>query len=398
MNIKPDTKMRRVNGVELKLNSINTVEISFSGQSLIMNNNTLVLMNLFAYPTSIKEVIGSLNIIGAQHWIAVSNTVTALYNMGVLVDASETEVVRDVKNTSYGAAAGQIFMLNDKLRTDYFIGGINEIVKEGDVVLDIGTGTGVLAIAAARAGARKVYAIEASGIADVAQEIIEKAGVGDKVEIIRGWSTNVTIPEKANVLVSEMLGNDPLGESILNIFKDARERLLKEDAVVLPGRIKVMSVEVSIPDDILHNKVLKESDLEHWKDWYNIDFSALKKVATPITNPLLYLTTKQAEKVSITSEPILLADINLNDSDQTFIDVTLELNKGTGSNAILLYFDTELGSFDLSTHPKKAGISNHWTNPIYYLTDLEKIQDGETYKLKYKYDNNNKSSISIFSE
>lgn len=94
----------------------------------------------------------------------------------------------------------------------------------------------------------------------------------------------------------------------------------------------------------------------------------------------------------------MLADINLNDFDQTFIDVILELNKGTGSNAILLYFDTELGSFDLSTHPKKAGISNHWTNPIYYLTDLEKIQDGETYKLKYKYDNNNKSSISIFSE
>ena len=395
MKIGPNTKLRRINGVELKLNSVNMVEILFKGKSYNLNNQVLVLLDLFAHPTSLKEVMGKFSGNGPQHWIEVSNMVTVLYNSGILIEADNAKVVKDVKNDAYGAAAGQIFMLNDKKRTDYFINGINETVKKGDIVLDIGTGTGILAIAAARAGAKKVYAIETSSIADIAEEIIEMAGVTDKVEVIRGWSTTVDLPEKADVLVSEMLGNDPLDERILQIFKDAQKRLLKSSAKVLPGRLKVKCLQVSLSDDLLHNRILSNSDIENWLDWYNIDGNPLKKVQTPINNPMLNLTTKQGQKITIVSEPIQLADINLNSFDQTFIDNTVPTKKGKGANAVLLYFDAELGTSELSTHPKKADISNHWTTPVYYLPQLEKHKDGEEFTLSYTYNNSNKSEIHI---
>ena len=64
-------------------------------------------------------------------------------------------------------------MLNDRARTDAFIRAIEATVRPGDVVVDLGTGTGVLALAAARAGARRVYAIEASGVGRAARSVFE---------------------------------------------------------------------------------------------------------------------------------------------------------------------------------------------------------------------------------
>ena len=79
-------------------------------------------------------------------------------------------------------------MLHDERRTGDYVAALAAAVRPNDVVLDIGTGSGVLAVAAARAGARRVYAVEASDIAEVAQRVFVVNGVEDQVTLLPGWS------------------------------------------------------------------------------------------------------------------------------------------------------------------------------------------------------------------
>src|SRR4051812_12021176 len=112
-------------------------------------------------------------------------------------------------------------MLNDRTRTLSFIEAIRETVRPDDIVLDIGTGTGILAATAARAGARHVYAIEAGQIQKVARALFESNGLKDRITLIRGWSTQIELPERADVLISEVIGHEPLAEDVLETTADA---------------------------------------------------------------------------------------------------------------------------------------------------------------------------------
>ena len=118
-------------------------------------------------------------------------------------------------------------MLHDDRRTSDYLAAIAAAVRPGDVVLDIGTGSGVLAVAAARAGARRVYAVEASDIAGVAERVFAANGVRTASRSSRGWSREIELPEPADLLVSEVIGSEPLEEEILETTLDARRRLLK---------------------------------------------------------------------------------------------------------------------------------------------------------------------------
>ena len=108
-------------------------------------------------------------------------------------------------SATFADPAAHVEMLADRGRTSAFSTRFGESVRSDDVVLDLGTGSGVLATAAALSGARHVYAIESSSIADVAQGVFERNGVADRVTLLRGWSTELVLPEPATLMVTEML-------------------------------------------------------------------------------------------------------------------------------------------------------------------------------------------------
>jgi protein arginine N-methyltransferase 1 len=140
-------------------------------------------------------------------------------------------------------------MLQDTARMDSFRRAIHASVRPGDVVVDIGCGTGILSFMACEAGAGKVYAVEGGAVIEVARELAVDNGFDDRIEFLDGWSIDVGIPEPANVLISETLGNAGLDEGIVAWTVDARRRLLHPDAVLVPQRLRTWVAAAESFDD-----------------------------------------------------------------------------------------------------------------------------------------------------
>jgi len=138
-------------------------------------------------------------------------------------------------------------MIEDRVRTELYRRAIEQAVKPGMRVLDIGCGSGILSYFAVRAGAEHVYTIEASGIADTAQRLFEANGVADRVTILRGYSTDIDVPQKADLLITETLGHLAIDEGILEITADAKQRFLTPNAEIVPGDVTVMVSGVNCP-------------------------------------------------------------------------------------------------------------------------------------------------------
>lgn len=163
-------------------------------------------------------------------------------------------------------------MLADRVRTEALERAIAAQVKPGDVVLDLGCGSGVLACFACRAGAQRVYAIEMDEIIGLAQSLCRNNGFADRVVFLEGLSTEVWLPEPVDVIVTETIGNIGLEEGIIGWVLDARRRFLKPGGVIIPKAIELFAAAVELP--------LVDQDIRDWERFpYGLDFSAGRDLA-----------------------------------------------------------------------------------------------------------------------
>lgn len=136
-------------------------------------------------------------------------------------------------------------MIQDKVRTSTYAHFIltNPSLFRDAVVLDVGCGTGILSLFAARAGAKRVISVDASNIAEKAEKIAKANGFDDIITVVRGKIENIQLPsdvDKVDIIISEWMGYALLYESMLDSVLVARDRFLKPGGVMAPSQCQMM--------------------------------------------------------------------------------------------------------------------------------------------------------------
>ncbi len=157
------------------------------------------------------------------------------------------------------AAYGSI--IADSVRMQAFAKALRQAVTSDSVVVDIGTGTGIFALLACRFGARRVYAIEPNDAIQVARQIGAANGYTDCIEFIQALSTSVELPERADVIISDLGGMLPLFQLHIPSIVDARKRLLAPGGVLIPKQDKMWAAVVEAGD--LYSELTAPWDENH---------------------------------------------------------------------------------------------------------------------------------------
>jgi predicted RNA methylase len=143
-------------------------------------------------------------------------------------------------------------MIRDRVRTEAFRRAINSVVRAGDIVLDVGAGSGILSVFAARAGAARVYALERTSIAVLAEQLAAANEVAETVKVIHGDVMDIELPEQVDVIVSEWLGGFGIDEGMLVPVIVARDRWLKAGGVMIPHLVTAWTA-------LVHDSYLAET-------------------------------------------------------------------------------------------------------------------------------------------
>ena len=142
---------------------------------------------------------------------------------------------------TYGYLYHQKDMLEDQARMTAYHNAVrmNPGCFKDKVVLDVGTGSGILAIWAAQNGAKKVYAVEATYMAHHARKLIKANGLDHIIEVLQSTVEEVELPEKVDVIISEWMGYFLLRESMFDSVIVARDKFLKPGGSLFPSHAKM---------------------------------------------------------------------------------------------------------------------------------------------------------------
>ena len=270
--------------------------------------------------------------------------------------------------------AGYAAMIHDVRRVEAYRRAIQLMVAPDSVVVDIGTGLGVWAFLACQAGARKVYAIEPSAVIAVAQEMAAVNGYLDRIEFIEDISSRVTLPEKADAIVSDMSGAIPLFGQHLPSIADARKRFLKPGGALIPRRDTVWAAVVDAP--AVHEKLAPSIDRE-----WGLDMRLAWKMATNLS-----LNKHFAGNQMVTApERVAILDYSAVEDPNVHSQVQWRLTRPGTGHGISLWFERMLAEgICFSTAPGEpesvyGGLFFPWPEPV-------RFEEGDTVQLEFRAD------------
>ena len=152
-------------------------------------------------------------------------------------------------------------------------------MRPGNVVVDLGSGTGILGLMSLRAGAARVYSIESEGIIGLARRIARANGVQDRMVFLHGISTRISLPEKVDVVLADHTGRFGFETGLLRDYSDARGRFLKPGGKLIPSAVTFWLAPVEHPE--------QWSQVEFWRSKpAGFDFGPARELAANTGYPL----------------------------------------------------------------------------------------------------------------
>ncbi len=223
-------------------------------------------------------------------------------------------------------------MITDR-RIDPYVQALKAAIKPGDVVLDIGTGTGFFAVLACQFGAKKVYAIEPDRAIIVAQQVAIDNGCADKIEFIQALSTQIDLPERVNVMISDLRGVIPLYQHHLTAIADARARFLIPGGIQIPQQDTIWATLISDRD------YYQQTYLSPWEDApYGCILTANRQFVTNTWKK----HRLQPEQSLVDPQVLMTLDYTTNIESHLKTTITWTVTKSATVHGIGMWFDTIL--------------------------------------------------------
>jgi type I protein arginine methyltransferase len=264
----------------------------------------------------------------------------------------------------YGMLTNQQNMLEDSVRTGAYKWAIsqNPIDFEDQVVLDVGTGTGILSFFSVHAGAKLVYSVEASRMADIAKILVYENKLSDRIKILHGRVEDVDIGEKVDLIVSEPMGVLLLHERMIESFITARDRFLRPGGKMFPSEGSIFLAPFT--DHPLYLEWFNKLRFWENKDFHGIDLSSLSKVAKShiFGEPIVGFMDSRTLMSAATEKRFDFSTSSISNLQKFSIPLTFELFYTGIVHGLAGWFDvtfngTNTRSF-LSTSP--YGPATHW--------------------------------------
>ncbi|KAM3859047.1 protein arginine N-methyltransferase 8-B [Diretmus argenteus] len=264
-------------------------------------------------------------------------------------------------------------MLKDEVRTLTYRNAMyhNKHVFKDKIVLDVGSGTGILSMFAANAGAKHVYGIECSSISEYSEKIIKSNHLHNVITIFKGKVEEVELPvEKVDIIISEWMGYCLFYESMLNTVIFARDKWLKPGGLMFPDRAALYVVAIE-------DRQYKDFKIHWWENVYGFDMSCIRNVA--MREPLVDVVDPK----QLVTNSCLLKEVDIytvKPEDLSFTSAfCLQIQRNDYVHALVTYFNIEFTKCHKKTGFSTApdAPSTHWKQTVFYLEDYLTVKKGE---------------------
>jgi protein arginine N-methyltransferase 1 len=228
--------------------------------------------------------------------------------------------------------SGHASMIRDRVRLAAYEEALRRSVRPHSIVLDLGAGTGVMSLLACRFGARRVHAVEPSDVIHVAREIAAANGLADQIVFHQEYSTKLSLPEPADVIVADLRGVLPLFQHNLPALADARRRLLAPGGVLIPRRDVLWSAAVEAPEVYRRGVAVWDENA------CGFNFDAARRLATNTTEKQHI----RAEQCLTAPVPWTTLDYAVRDDPNVAGQIEWTPTRAGTAHGLCLWFDAEL--------------------------------------------------------
>jgi len=262
-------------------------------------------------------------------------------------------------------------MLADTPRMDAYTEALRRAVRPDSVVMDVGCGAGVFAVLACKLGARRVYAVEPENVIGLAREIAAANGCADRIEFFDKLSTEITLPEPATIIISDLRGVLPWFEQHIPSIIDARTRLLARGGVLIPCRDILWAALVEAPAQYAEL-------VGPWQEnKFGVELSAGRRL---ITNNW---RKTHIEPEQFLAQPVCWTTIDYYEVESSDIHAQVSWQAGRNGTAhgVAVWFDSELvDGIRLSNHP--AAPKMIYGVGLFPFAEPVEVKEGERIELR----------------